>query len=126
MVWGELSDTDIDSESRMQALDDMAQAFVNFFQLRGRKFERMQEFKFRSQLPSVSEFQLRSWFGVAKGFPKIDQLASIAVHGAPVHADGFGDTDIKAALAHNNHSSVVPYTNAIINRFTRTCGSGAP
>ena len=76
----------------------------------------MQEFEFRLQLPSVSEFQLRSWFGVAKGFPKADQLASIAVHGAPVHVDGFGDTDITAALAYNNHSSVIPYTNAIISK----------
>ena len=42
----------------MQALDGMAQAFMSLFQLRGREFERMQEFKFRLQLPSVSEFQL--------------------------------------------------------------------
>ena len=60
--------------------------------------------------------QARSWVGVAKGLPNVDNLASIAVHGAPVHAYGFGDIDIPAALAYNNHSSVVPYTNAIINK----------
>ena len=73
----------------------MAQALINFFHLHGRMFERMQEFELRLQLPSVSEFQPRSWFGVTKGFPKVDQLAGIAVHGAPVHVDGFGDTTSK-------------------------------
>ena len=116
MVWGKLSDTDIHSECQMQALDGMAQAFMNFFQLRGRKLERMQQFEFRLQLPSVSEFRVRSWFGEANGFPIVDQLASIAVHGTPVHVDGFGDTDITAALAYNHHSSVVSHTNAIINK----------
>ena len=116
MVWGKLLDTDIDSECQMQALDRMAQAFMNLFQLRGRKLERMQEFEFWLQLPSVPEFQVRSWFGVAKGFPKLDQLASIAVHRTPVHVDGFGDTGITAVLAYNHHSSVVSSTNAIINK----------
>ena len=50
----------------MQALDGMAHAFMNCFQLRGRKFERMQEFDFGLQLPSVLEFQARSWVVVAK------------------------------------------------------------
>ena len=60
MVWGELPDTGSDIESQMQVLDGMALAFMNFFQLRGRKFERMQEFEFWLQLPGVSEFQVRS------------------------------------------------------------------
>ena len=72
----------------------------------------MQDFESQLQLSTrnVSGFQVRSWFGVAKGFLEVDQLASIAVHGAPMHANGFGETDITAALTHNNHSSVVPYT----------------
>lgn len=87
-VWRELSDTEIDSKSRLQALDRMAQAFMNFFQVHGGNFECLQDFESHLHLPRVHVSQVRSWFGVVKGFPNVDQLASVAAHGAPVHVNG--------------------------------------
>ena len=115
-MWGKLSKTKINSESELQMLDRMALAFMVFFQARGRKFERMQEVECQVQLPGVSESPVRSWFGVANGSPKVDQLASIAVHVAPVHVNGSSDTDITAAPTYNNHSSVVPCTDDPIEK----------
>ena len=54
----------------MQAIDSMTQAFMTIFQLIDNKFERMKEFNFSYRLLSVSELRVRSWFGVAKWFPK--------------------------------------------------------
>ena len=34
-----------------------------------------------------------------------------------MHVNGFGDTDITAALAYENHSSVTPYTRDIVNKI---------
>ena len=56
---------------------------------------------------------------MATGFPKIDHLVSIAVPGTPVHANILDDTDITAARMYNNHSSVLPDTAGVINRFAR-------
>lgn len=39
--------------------------------------------------------------GVAKVFFKVKKLTSIAVHVVPVHVNGFGDTDITAALTYS-------------------------
>ena len=50
------------------------------------------------------------------GSPNVNELASIAIHVAPVHVNGFSDTDISASLAYNNHSIVVSYTNVIIHK----------
>ena len=49
-------------------------------------------------------------------FPNVDQLGSITIHGAPVHANGSAHADITAALKYNNHSSVVPCTDDIITK----------
>ena len=86
------------------------------FQVRGGKFERVQDVESQLQLRSVSESQVRSWFGVAKGFHEVGQLTSFAVNGTPSDVNSFGDTDITAALTYSNHSSVLPYSADIINR----------
>lgn len=96
------------------------------FQVRGRKFERMQDFECQLKLLSVSEPQVRSWLEVATRFPEVDQLPSIAVHGSPVHINGLGDTDITPALTCNHHSSVVRVLRAFSIWFTLTYGSGVP
>ena len=88
-----------------------------FFLSNGRKFERLREFELQLHLPRVSESQVRSWFGGVKGFPKVNQLASIAAHGAPVHVYGLGDTNITAALEYGNHSNVTPYTRDLVNKI---------
>ena len=53
-------------ESRLQALDRMAQAFTFFPLSNGRKFERLRGFELQLHLPRVSEPQVRSWFGGVK------------------------------------------------------------
>ena len=53
----ELSDSEIERESKREMLDRMAVTFMVFFQARGRKRERMQEFEFWLRLSSVSESQ---------------------------------------------------------------------
>ena len=88
-----------------------------FLQSHGRKFERLRNFESQLHLPRIFESQVRNWFGGVKGFPKVDQLASIAAHGAPVHVNGFGATDTAAALAYETHRSVSPYTGDIINKI---------
>ena len=54
-VWGELSDTEIDSGSQLQTLDRMALAFMHLFQVCDRKFECMQDFDSQLQLPNAYE-----------------------------------------------------------------------
>ena len=44
--------------------------------------------------------------------PRVEQLADIAEHGAPVHVKG--STDIGSALAYSNHRSVAPHSDAIL------------
>ena len=65
-VWRDLSDTEMGIESRLQALDRMAQAFTFFPLSNGRKFERLRGFELQLHLPRVSEPQVRSWFGGVK------------------------------------------------------------
>ena len=54
-------------------------------------------------------------FGRKNGFPRVDQLAGITEHGAPVHVDG--STDIGAALAYSNHRSVAPHSDIILAKI---------
>ncbi|MEP5732197.1 MAG: hypothetical protein ABJL67_22820 [Sulfitobacter sp.] len=105
-VWEKLSVTEIKSESKPQVLACMARAFMAFFKVRGTKFERMQDFECQLYLLGVSVSQVRSLFGAAKLFPKGDQLANIAVHGAPLNINGFDDTCITAALKYNSINKV--------------------
>ena len=53
--------------------------------------------------------------GRKKGFPKVEQLAAIAEHGAPVHVEG--SMDIGAALAYSNHRSVSPHSDIILAKI---------
>ena len=55
------------------------------------------------------------WFGRKKGFPRVEQLAAIAEHGAPVHVEG--STDIGAALAYSVHRSVAPHSDIILAKI---------
>ena len=50
-----------------------------------------------------------------KAFPRVEQLAAIAEHGAPVHVEG--STDIGAALAYSNHRSVAPHSDTILAKI---------
>ena len=64
------------------------------------------------------------WFGRKKGFPRVEQLAAIAEHGAPVHVEG--STDIGAALAYSNHRSVAPHSDAIFAKIFDDVRFGRP
>ena len=59
--------------------------------------------------------RIRFWFGRKKGFPRVEQLAAIAEHGAPVHVEW--STDIGAALAYSNHRSVAPHSDIILAKI---------
>ena len=47
--------------------------------------------------------------------PRVEQLAAIAEHGAPVHV--VGSTDIVAAVACSNHRSVAPQSDVILAKI---------
>ena len=48
-------------------------------------------------VPRVKAARIRFRFWRKKGFPRVEQFAAIAEHGAPVHVEG--SKDIGAALA---------------------------
>ena len=54
-------------------------------------------------------------FGRKKRYPRVEQLAAIAEHGAPVHVEG--STDIGAPLAYSNHRSVAPHSDIILAKI---------
>ena len=53
-------------------------------------------------VPRVKAARIRFRFWRKKGFPRVEQFAAIAEHGAPVHVKG--STDIGAALAYSKRS----------------------
>ena len=57
----------------------------------------MQAIETALDVPRVKAARIRFWFERKKGFPRVEQLAAIAEHGAPVHVEG--SKDIGAALA---------------------------
>ena len=75
----------------------------------------MQAIETALDVPRVKAARIRLWFGRKKGFPRVEQLAAIAEHGAPVH--GEGSTDIGAVLAYSNHRSVAPHADIILGKI---------
>ena len=51
----------------------------------------MQAIETALDVPRVKAARIRFWFGRKKGFPRVEQLAAIAEHGAPVHVEGSTD-----------------------------------
>ena len=66
-------------------------------------------------VPRVKAARIRFWFGRKKIFPRVEQLADIVEHGAPVHVEE--STDIGTALAYSNHHSVAPHSDAILAKI---------
>ena len=72
----------------------------------------------------VKAARIRFWFGRKKGFPRVEQLAAIAEHGAPVHVEG--STDIGAALAYSNNRSVAPHSDIMLAKICLLYTSPSP
>ena len=75
----------------------------------------MQAIETTLDVPCAKAARIRFWFGRMKGFPRVEQLADIAEHGAPVHVEW--STDIVAALAYSNHRSVAPHSDIIFAKI---------
>ena len=70
---------------------------MQYFRASGSRTGCMQANETALDFPRVKAARIRFWFGREKGFPRAEQLAAIAEHGAPVHVEG--STDIGVALA---------------------------
>ena len=75
----------------------------------------MQAIETALDVARVKAARIHFWFGRKKGFPRVEQLAAIAEHGAPVHVEG--RADIGAALAYSNHRSVAPHSDILAKIF---------
>ena len=101
--------------SRLECMGRLAQSYIQYFRAGGSRTECMQAIETTLDVPCVKAARIRFWFGRMKGFPRVEQLADIAEHGAPVHVDG--STDIGAALAYSNHRSVAPHSDIILAKL---------
>ena len=75
----------------------------------------MQAIETALDVPRAKAARIRFWFGRKKGFPRVEQLAAIAEHGAPVYVEG--STDIGAVVAYSNHRSVAPHSDIILAKI---------
>ena len=103
------------SASRLEIMGRVAQSYIQYFRASGSRAECMQAIEIALDVPRVKAARIRFWFGRKKGFPRVEQLAAIAEHGAPVHVEG--STDIGAALAYSNHRSVAPHSDIILAKI---------
>ena len=97
--------------SRLDIMDRVAQSYIQYFRASGSRIGCMQVIETALDVPRVKAAWIRFWFGRKKGFPRVEQLAAIAAHGAPVHVEG--STDIGAALAYSTHRSAAPQSHII-------------
>ena len=103
------------SASRLEIMGRVAQRYIQYFRAIGSRFGCMQAIETALDVPRVKAARIRFWFGRKKGFPRVEQLADIVEHGAPVHVKG--STDIGAALAYSNNRSVAPHSDAILAKI---------
>ena len=89
------------SASQLEFLGRLAQSYIQYSRASGSRAECLQVIETALDVPRVKAARVRFWFGRKKAFSRVEQLAAIAEHGAPVHVDG--STDIGAALAYSNH-----------------------
>ena len=101
---------------RVEFLGQVAQRYVQYFRANGSRFGCMRAIETSLGVPRVKAARIRFWFGRRKGFSAVEQLAAIPEHGAPVYVEG--DTDIGAALAFSNHSSVAPHSASSLRPLT--------
>ena len=99
----------------MEFLSQGFQRYVLYFWASGSRFGCMQATKPTQGVPHVKAARIIFWFGTRKGFSGVDKLAAITEHGAPVHVEW--STDIGAALAYPNHSSVAPHSGSILAKI---------
>ena len=92
----------------------VAQSYIQYFRASGSRIGCMQAVETAVDVPRVKAAKIHL-FGRKNGFPRVDQLAGITEHGAPVHVDG--STDIGAALAYSNHCSVAPHSDIILAKI---------
>ena len=103
------------SASRFEIMGRVAQSYIQYFRASGSRIGCMQAIETVLDVPRVKATRIRFWFGRRKGFPRVEQLAAIAEHGAPVHVEG--STDIGAALAYSNHRGVAPHSDIILAKI---------
>ena len=101
--------------SRLEFMGRVAQSYTQYFRGSGSRSECMQAIETALDVPRVKAARIRFWFGREKGFPRVQQLAAIVEHGAPVHVEG--STDIGAPLAYSNHRSVAPHSDIILAKI---------
>ena len=103
------------SASRLEIIGPAAQSYTQYFRASGSRIGCMQAIETALDVPRVKAVRIRFWFGQKKGFPRVEQLADIAEHGAHVHIEG--STDIGAALAYSNHRRVAPHSEIIFAKI---------
>ena len=76
------------STSRLEIMGRVAQSYIQYFRASGSRAGCMQAIETALNVRRVKAARIRFWFGRKKGFPRVEQLAAIAEHGAPVHVEG--------------------------------------
>ena len=66
----------------------VAQSYIQYFRASSSRIGCMQAIETALDVPRVKKARIRFWFGRNKGFSRVEQLAAIAEHGAPVHVEG--------------------------------------
>ena len=92
----------------------VVQRYLKYFRASGGRFQCMRTVGTALDVPRVKAARIRFWFG-RKGFSRVEQLAGIADHGAPVHVEWI--TDFGAALAYSNRRSVASHSDTILAKI---------